>query len=581
MRLLHWILCASFLAAASSARAEDVATVKKRLPAPQAKIVNGVFEANYPTVGALLHGNNPDSADAWCSGTLIGCQTFLTAGHCVEGMTASDFTVFLPSGGFFSVTSIALHPSFSFPETDVAVIKLGAPVNGIAPTPINATIDPAPNTPGLIVGYGRSGGSNFDYGLKRSGAVVTSACPGDPFFSGSVCWYFDTPLGPPGSNSDTCNADSGGPLLIDFGAGNVVAGITSGGTSANCDPGELSYDLNVFQQKSFIEGAGGADLSNTSCGSLPQVGTPSAAVQSATGTLGGSQTQAVHGFNIPPGTTELRVAMSGSEDFGSDFDLYVKQGSAPTTSIYDCRDYGSNQYGYCQFDSPASGTWYVLANRFSGSGPYQITVTSFGDPCAEPGSDGQPCDDGNPCSGPDLCQSGACVGPEPATSCRHPVIGKASILQFKDKLPPNAGDRLLFKWARGQQTTKQEFGDPMAATDYWLCIYDRTAGVPTRIVTQKIPAGSRWSKMGNGHIYRDRKTTLGGISAVRLKQGGDGKAKIVVRGKGDKLQMPPLGLAQDPTVTAQLLNGSLCWEANYSTHKRNDAAQFKARADDE
>lgn len=631
-RPLFLIMSALLALATVAAHAGDLGSLKDRLQTPQAKIVNGVFESNYPAVGALLFGTNPDNASTYCSGTLIGCETFLTAGHCVEGNTAADYIVFLPNAGFFSVASIALHPSYEFPQTDVAVMKLGALVNGVAPMPLNTTGTPAAGSAGTIVGFGRSGGNEYDYGLKRSGNVSTVACPATSFYSGSVCWRFAAPLGPPGSNADTCNADSGGPLFVDFGSGDVLAGLTSGGTSTNCNPVDFSYDLNVFQFLSFIQSEGGADLNNTSCGSLPQVGEALTKVQSATGSLSSGSPSQLTSFDIPSGTTTLRVAMTGSEDYGSDFDLYLRHGSAPTTSVYDCRDIGSNQYGYCEIAAPASGTWYVLAQRAAGVGAYQLTITSFGRDCALPASaglacddgnactsgdvcaagvcagaavsdgtgcddgndcttpdscqagvcggaavaDGTPCDDGDPCSRPDVCTAGSCAGSAPASSCRTPFVAGRSFLQLKDRTP-NSFDRLAWKWVRGQATTKADFGDPTATTDYWLCAYDRSANVPSRILQQKIPAGSKWTEMTAGYRFRDPALGTSGIYYALLREGADGSAKILVKGKAHPLEMPPLGLDQDPSVTVQLLNDTGCWEAGYSSNVRNDAAQFKAR----
>jgi len=633
VRHFHWLLCVSLLLASSHAVAgeDSLAAIKSSLGSPQGKIVNGVIEPNYPSVGALLFGNNPETATAWCSGTMIGCQTFLTAGHCVDGETASDFLVFLPSAGFFTVASITPHPSYSYPQRDVAVITLGSPVNGIAPTPINTSANPPPNSPGIIVGFGRDGGNDYDYGLKRSGAVDTQACPSDSFYSGSVCWKYTAPLGPPGSNSDTCNGDSGGPLLIDFGSGNTVAGITSGGTSANCDPGDLSYDGNVFLYSSFIQSVGGADLSNTACGTLPQVGGPMTQVMSASGELSSATPDALSSFQVPAGTAVLRVAMTGSEDYGSNFNLYVKHGSAPTTSVYDCHDAGPNQYSYCQVIAPASGTWYTLAHRAAGLGEYQITVTIFARDCSQPASDGlacddgnpcttgdvcaagacsgtpadgipcddgesctspdvcvggvctgtpvpdgTPCDDGNPCSSPDLCEAGTCSGAAPAASCRGPFVPDRSLIQIRDRTPDN-GDRLTWKWRRGSSTSIMDFGDPIGSTDYWLCAYDQTAGISHRILEERIPAGSNWVSVPSGYNYHDPDQSEGGVSSVHLKQGGDGQASIIVRGRGGSLALPPLGLHQDTTVTVQLLNGTTCWESLYDTNIRNDPTQFKAR----
>jgi hypothetical protein len=87
---------------------------------------------------------------------MIGCETFLTAAHCFcpppktgdqcQGDAlppAADYVVFLQHGGFFGVSSIAVHPAYRLRITsDVAVVKLSSPVTGIAPSLINTVGKP-------------------------------------------------------------------------------------------------------------------------------------------------------------------------------------------------------------------------------------------------------------------------------------------------------------------------------------------------------------------------------------------------------------------------------------------------------
>src|ERR1700694_1909755 len=47
------------------------------------RIVNGLPSRSHPAVGALVQGNDPHTARAWCTGTLVGCDKFLTAAHCI------------------------------------------------------------------------------------------------------------------------------------------------------------------------------------------------------------------------------------------------------------------------------------------------------------------------------------------------------------------------------------------------------------------------------------------------------------------------------------------------------------------
>jgi hypothetical protein len=100
------------------------------LSQPQPRIVNGIHTQQLPTTGALLVSFG-DQLGAICSGTLIGCDAFLTAAHCVcPGDTACTpsplpYRVFLQHGGIFHVSNIVVHPSFLFGEhNDVAVVTL-------------------------------------------------------------------------------------------------------------------------------------------------------------------------------------------------------------------------------------------------------------------------------------------------------------------------------------------------------------------------------------------------------------------------------------------------------------------------
>jgi hypothetical protein len=593
----------------------DPGAVAGLLPTLRPRIVNGVHTSDYPTAGALLDSANPNLARLVCSGTLIGCQTFLTAGHCVEGnLDPGSYSVFLQHAGFFTVASVALHPAYNFPAGDVAVLTLSSPVNGISPTPIDTTGAPAFGSPGTIVGFGRSGGgaSNADYGLKRAGDVVTTSCTFGISDMTSVCWDFLDPVGPPGTDSDTCNGDSGGPLFVDFGTGPRVAGVTSGGDSSTCFPPDHSFDANVYTYHAWIQTQGGADLNHTSCGNLAQVGSPATTIVSSVGSLSSAVTQGTAGFNVGAATSQLRVALNAIDDGVSNFDLYVRFGSPPTTSVFDCKADGPNQYGFCQFSNPAPGTWHVLVHRASGSGSYQVTATTFGPDCSNPANDGLPCDDGNsctsgdvcqagactgtavidgvacddgnPCTEPDTCEAGTCIGSQaPRTGCITPFLPRRGAVKLEED--PGRPQRLSWAWTSGRMTTKNDFGTPLTNTDYDLCIYDQTAGSDHPAYHAHVTAGGMcgsrpcWKESASGYVYRDTRGLNGTVSRLVLKSGSDGRARITLNGRGDGLALPVLPLSQQSTVTVQLTNGLRCWEARFSSNSHNDSTLFKAKAD--
>ena len=65
---------------------------------------------------------------------------------------------------------------------------------------------------------------------------------------------------------------------------------------------------------------------------------------------------------VPAGSTNVTFTMSGGT---GDADMYVKLGSAPTDTVYDCRPYKSGNAETCTFASSAGGTYHVRLKAYS------------------------------------------------------------------------------------------------------------------------------------------------------------------------------------------------------------------------
>jgi len=65
---------------------------------------------------------------------------------------------------------------------------------------------------------------------------------------------------------------------------------------------------------------------------------------------------------VPAGATNLTFTMSGGT---GDADMYVKFGSAPTDTVYDCRPYKTGNAETCTFATAQAGTYYVRLKAYS------------------------------------------------------------------------------------------------------------------------------------------------------------------------------------------------------------------------
>ncbi len=90
-------------------------------------------------------------------------------------------------------------------------------------------------------------------------------------------------------------------------------------------------------------------------------------------------------FKVPAGASNISFVMSGGS---GDADLYVKFGSAPTDSSYDCRPYKNGNAESCT-GSQTGGTYHVRLKAYSAFSNVSIKASYTGgtDPDPDPGND--------------------------------------------------------------------------------------------------------------------------------------------------------------------------------------------------
>jgi Trypsin len=347
------------------------------------RIVNGLPTIGYPAIGAMLKGNDPRSATAWCTGTLVGCDKFLTAAHCVaRNPSEKSYIVFFPELGFFEIKRID-WPSreYRFPYFDLAMLTLARPVVGIAPIGINRNTEPLNKSMGTIIGFGRTGGNRTDYGIKREGSIETMTCPRRYASDHLLCWQFDADVKAHTSPSNTCNGDSGGGLLmVDTEDGrNVhkVFGVVSGGKDGDCIKDDLSYNVDVHfdQFRDWIEQMGEGRLSSRMCG-RPLWPSKDQQPRTQIVDLGANNPSQLVRIDVRTNTSALRIAMNGEDDGKSknNFDLLVYRGKEPAEASLVCSEIGPGQFAFCEVKDPEAGTWTAALMREKGEGKVQITI---------------------------------------------------------------------------------------------------------------------------------------------------------------------------------------------------------------
>jgi serine protease len=68
---------------------------------------------------------------------------------------------------------------------------------------------------------------------------------------------------------------------------------------------------------------------------------------------------------VPAGVTSVVFNQTGKSGSTGDADLYVRLGSAPTTSTYNCRPFLSGNAESCTISNPTAGTWYACSYGYS------------------------------------------------------------------------------------------------------------------------------------------------------------------------------------------------------------------------
>ena len=266
----------SALALAAAAALSLCAVVVAPAPSPaapraQASVVGGgsAPAGAYPWIVAMSRG---------CGGSLIAPDRVLTAGHCVEDLRVDGLRLYVGArqrergavrydGIPVRAVDVATHPAYRSlagggPASDVAILRLAEPVQGIAPVRLAGAQDLATYDGGAqatVLGWGVTRTDRRNPPLARGlrtgllRVLPDSSCRrvygdvGEYRSSVMLCARSRNAFRRP--NTSPCVGDSGGPLLAD---GGLQIGVVSFGISCGALR-EPTVFAEVAGLRSFID----------------------------------------------------------------------------------------------------------------------------------------------------------------------------------------------------------------------------------------------------------------------------------------------------------------------------------------
>ncbi len=144
-----------------------------------------------------------------------------------------------------------------------------------------------------------------------------------------------------------------------------------GGTSTATSPSHSYAAAGTYSVALTVTDNGGA--TNTRTQSVTVSSTSSNVLSNgvaATGLAATTGNTVTYTMVVPSGASNLRFVIAGGT---GDADLYVKFGSAPTTTTYDCRPYLNGNSETCTFATPSVGTYYVVLRAYASFSGVSLT----------------------------------------------------------------------------------------------------------------------------------------------------------------------------------------------------------------
>ncbi|GMV30856.1 MAG: hypothetical protein AMXMBFR59_29810 [Rhodanobacteraceae bacterium] len=298
--------------------------------------------ASYSNYGALIDVSAPGGDGSGGAGDILST---LNAGTTTQSTESYAFyagtSMASPHVAGLAALMLAKNPSLTPDQIETLIKNNAKPLPGTCTGGCGTGIIDAAKT---LAAVGGGGGGNVapvaNFSVTTSGltASFTDSSTDSDGSIASRSWNFGD-----GSTSTAANPSK---TYAAAGTYTVTLTVTDNGGATNA----RSQSVTVSSG-----GGGGTVLSNG---------------VAKTGLSGAASSETTYTLVVPSGATGLKFVMAGGT---GDADMYVKFGSAPTTSSYDCRPYLSGNNETCTIATAQAGTYYVKLRGYSAYSGVSLT----------------------------------------------------------------------------------------------------------------------------------------------------------------------------------------------------------------
>ncbi|KAE8902386.1 hypothetical protein PF005_g14279 [Phytophthora fragariae] len=269
------------------AKGDTTAVESTGLTVNEESRIYGGSEANIDKFPFLASLRDTFFEENMCGGTLIAPQYILTAGHCIKTDEMDMLATFGTNQSDGSGLTVPIIEGFRHPMYkkkqhlyDVGLLKLKTPVKRkMAKLCAADGSDNKVGTRATVAGWGKTETSG-DMGSPVLQQLTI------PVISNAECAKFKKYVGRvtesmlcagTGDGKDTCNGDSGGPLIVDD---DIIIGCVSWGSKCGEQAGiytRLTYVMDYIED--ILAGGDGSkfNVTSSSSGSMEEVSLPSSA----------------------------------------------------------------------------------------------------------------------------------------------------------------------------------------------------------------------------------------------------------------------------------------------------------------